>query len=88
MEKLCSLRCAIGSVEECARGWCAFWEHGGAVVEPGCMIERLGVDVNNVDLAYYLLDLRHALERVRDEEAAALARRDRAALVPPDLSGS
>jgi hypothetical protein len=88
MEKLCTLSGVIGNVEECPRGWCAFWEHGGAVVEPHCAIERMGIDVNNVDLAYYLLDLRRALDSARSEEAARSARRDLAQLVPPDISGA
>lgn len=88
MEKLCRLTAAVGAVDECRRGWCAFWEHGGAVVEPGCVLKRMSPDLSNVDLAYYLLDLRRALERARDEEASALARRDVGRLGPPDLSGS
>lgn len=87
METLCTLKAAVGNPEECTRGWCAFWEHGGAVVEPGCALERLAPDLTNVDLGYYLLELRQALERARDGEASALARRDLAQVVPPDLSG-
>jgi hypothetical protein len=88
MEKLCRLRAAIGNDEECPRGWCAFWEHGGGVVEAGCAIERMGVDLENVDLAYYLNDLRRALDQAASEEAAQNARRDLSQLVPPDISGS
>ena len=83
MERLCNLSAAIGNVEECPRGWCAFWEKGGG--EPGCAIERMGIDLANVDLAYYLLDLRRALDGARSEEAAATARRDLAQLLPPGL---
>jgi hypothetical protein len=73
--ELCELQGAIGNVGECPRGWCAFWERGGAVVEPGCAIRRMGIDLDKVDLAYYLLDLRRALEEVRSaEEAQAAAR--------------
>jgi hypothetical protein len=88
MERLCNLRAAIGSAEECPRGWCAFWEKGGVVAGAGCALERMGVDFANRDLAYYLNDLRRALESARDEEASAAARRDLSQLVPPDLSGS
>jgi hypothetical protein len=88
MEKLCTLSGVIGNVEECPRGWCAFWENGGAVVEGGCAIERMGIDLTNVELAYYLLDLRRALDGARSEEAARTARRDLGQLVPPDLSGA
>jgi hypothetical protein len=88
MEKLCDLSSVIGNVEECPRGWCAFWEHGGAVVGSGCAIERMGIDLTNIDLAYYLLDLRRALDNARSEEAAAQARQELAQLVPPELSGA
>lgn len=86
--KLCTLHATVGNAEECPRGWCAFWEAGGAVVPGGCELERLGFDLSNVDLAHYLLDLRHALEQARDEEAAARARKELTLLAPPDLSGA
>lgn len=75
MEELCELHAAVGNVEECPHGWCAFWERGGAVVEPGCAIGRMGVDLTNVDLAYHLLDLRRALEQARSLEETEAARR-------------
>jgi hypothetical protein len=85
MEELCELHAAVGNVEECPRGWCAFWEHGGAVVQPGCAIKRLGIDLTNVDLAYHLLDLRRALEDARNAEEAQAARRTFAQVRPPGL---
>ncbi len=88
MQKLCALSEAIGNDEECQRSWCAFWEHGGAVAQPGCAIERFGLDLRNRDLAHYLLDLRRALDGARSEEDAEIARRQLGALVPADLSGS
>jgi hypothetical protein len=88
MEKLCALSQRIGNDEECPRAWCAFWEHGGAVTEPGCAIERMGLDLGNVDLTHYLLDLRRALDNARNEDEARIARDRLAELVPPDLSGS
>jgi hypothetical protein len=81
----CHLSAAIGNVEQCPRGWCAFWESGGAVVEPGCAIARMGVDLRNVDLAYYLLDLRRALEQVRSAEDAQAAGRTFGQVRPPGL---
>ena len=87
-EKACALHAAIGNDAECPRAWCAFWEKGGAVVEGGCEIERIGFDLSNTSLAYYLLDLRQAIEEARDEAAAAQARRQITLLVPPDLSGA
>jgi hypothetical protein len=85
MDGLCDLHNAIGNVEECPRGWCAFWERGGAVVEPGCAIKRMGLDLSNVDLAYYLLDLRRALEETRSAEDAQVAERAFGQVRPPGL---
>ena len=66
--KHCSLREAVGEREVCPGADCAFWETGGAVVEAGCAIERLGVPVKDQpDLARHLLDLRLHLEEVRSE---------------------
>ena len=84
----CSLSLAVCNDEECPRGWCAFWEAGGAVVEPGCAIERLGVELRDPRLARYLLDLRRELESVRDAEAARAALDRLTGLVPADLSGA
>ncbi len=84
----CALSNAIGNDEECPRAWCAFWEHGGAVVEPGCTIERLGLDLANRDLARHLLELRRTLDGARSVDEADRARRQLAELAPPDLSGA
>lgn len=66
--KECTLRSAVGERELCPGAGCAFWEPGGAVVEPGCAIERLGIPVQgHHDLARHLLDLRLRLEEARDE---------------------
>lgn len=66
--KLCSLREALGEREVCPGAECAFWEAGGAVIEPGCAIERLGVPVQRRrDLARHLLDVRLRLEQARTE---------------------
>jgi hypothetical protein len=86
--RLCSLSVAAGNAAECPRGWCAFWEQGGAVVEPGCAIERLGVDLSDPSVARYLLDVRRELEAARDAEAAAAARDKLGCLAPPDVSGA
>jgi hypothetical protein len=40
----------------------------------------MGIDRTNIDLSYYLLDLRRALDRARSEEAARAARGDLAQL--------
>jgi len=63
----CTLRLAAQGVDEpCPRERCAFWEAGGAVVEGGCVIERLRIDLNRADLAGYLLELRERLDEARD----------------------
>ena len=85
MDKLCDLTVAIGNVEECPRGWCAFWERGDGVAEGRCAIEQMRIDLANVDLAYYLLDLRRALDGARSEEAAKQAREELGQLRPPGL---
>jgi len=65
--RTCTLRIAAeGRVETCRQDACAFWEPGGAVLAGGCSIERLGVDVRQVDLAAYLLELRERLDQARD----------------------
>jgi hypothetical protein len=74
--KRCTLRLATGVVEPCAGERCAFWELGGAAVEGGCLIERLGVDVRQVDLAEYLLETRERLEQARDRSEAEAAHRE------------
>ncbi|MGE5273068.1 MAG: hypothetical protein ACM3QU_04745 [Verrucomicrobiota bacterium] len=86
--ELCALSMVVGNDETCSRAWCAFWEKGGAVVEPGCAISRLGIDFSDPELARYLLDLRHELENARDAEAAEAARKRMSSLVPPDISGA
>jgi hypothetical protein len=79
MEKLCTLSGAIGNVEECPQGWCAFWDRGG------CAIEGMRIDLTNVDLSYHLLELRKALEAVRSAEEAERAREAFGQVRPPGL---
>jgi hypothetical protein len=69
----CRLQNAISVLEPCTCGRCPFWEPGGAVVESGCLTERIGVDVRDLELAKYLLEVRHHLEEVRDKSAAEAA---------------
>jgi hypothetical protein len=88
MTKLCTLSAVAGDGEECPHGWCAFWERGGAVVEPGCAIDRLGIRIDEPELARYLLDLRRELEAVRDAEASQRAAKHLAELAPSDISGA
>jgi hypothetical protein len=75
--KTCTLRLAgQGQVELCPQERCAFWEPGGAVVEGNCLIERLGPDVRDRDLALYLLEARERLEQARDLSEAEQAHRE------------
>lgn len=74
--KSCVLRLATGVIEACPGERCAFWESGGAVVEGGCLLERLGVDVRQADLAEYLVETRQRLEQARDLSEAEAAHRE------------
>jgi hypothetical protein len=67
---------AQGNVEVCPEERCAFWEPGGAVVNGSCLIERLGVDVRDRELAAYLLETRERLERAKDLAEAEEAHRE------------
>jgi hypothetical protein len=56
------------------RDACAFWEPGGAVVEAGCAVDRLALDVRRPDVASFLLELRERLELVRDTDTKGALR--------------
>jgi hypothetical protein len=84
---LCRIKIALGEVEQCPQGACPFWEHGGAVIESGCGLERLSLDLDRSDVARHFVELRHALERARDEDERRAAREAFAALAPPELAG-
>ena len=74
--KRCTLRLATGVMESCPQQRCAFWEEGGAVVEGGCVIERLGPDVRRPDVAGYLVEARERLDQARDLSEAEAAHRE------------
>jgi hypothetical protein len=71
--KPCTLQLATDVVEPCVGKRCAFWEPGGAVVEGGCGIERLGFYFLEPDVARYLLETRQRLEQARDRSEAEAA---------------
>jgi hypothetical protein len=76
-EKMCRLRAvARGESVPCPGDRCVFWEPGGAVVESGCGIERLGIDLSQPGLADYLLGIRERLEQGGDVEDAEAAHRE------------
>lgn len=67
--RLCALRLAAdGQTERCPRERCQYWEPGGAVVEAGCVIDRLAFDVRRPDIAAYLLETRQRLEEARSAQ--------------------
>jgi hypothetical protein len=86
-EMLCRMKLTLGVTEACPEGACPFWEHGGAVVESGCGIERLHIELDRPDIAGYLVELRQQLEAARDGREREAARQAFAALVPPDFDG-
>jgi hypothetical protein len=83
--RTCILRVAAEQPEEpCPGEACGFWEPGGAVVDGGCSIERLGLDVRRNDIAAYLLELRERLEQARDLEEIEAAHRAFARRLGPE----
>ena len=75
-DKTCTLRrSAHGVSEPCSHERCGFWEPGGAVLEGGCFVERLGIDLHRQDLTTYLLDTLERLEQARNMAEAEQAHR-------------
>ncbi len=79
----CRIRSALGLHEPCRREECPLWESGGAVVEAGCVVERLRLDVEGD--AHLAWALRHVLRQFdaaesREERDGAYALFER--LVP------
>jgi hypothetical protein len=74
--KRCTLRLATGVIELCPQQRCVFWEEGGAVVQGGCVIERLGPDVRRPEVADYLVEVRARLDKARDRSEAEVAHRE------------
>jgi hypothetical protein len=68
--RLCRLQYAAGRIESCPGPDCPFWEEGGAVLPAGCMLERLGVDLErHPEIAHALLQTRRKLaQAVTDED--------------------
>lgn len=60
---LCRLQDLAGRVEPCPGVQCPFWEDGGAVIAPACLLARLPLDLERRPaLVQGLLDLRLALD--------------------------
>ena len=67
MDETCKLDHALGETRACPRETCGLWEDGGRVLEAGCAITRLGLDLSGrQDLAEWLIGLRRKLELARD----------------------
>jgi hypothetical protein len=65
----CAIQRTLGVSEECTGASCPLAETADGAVPEGCFVERrLGTDLNNCELAGWLLALRHTLERTRLEE--------------------
>ena len=74
---LCTVQYAAGRVEVCPGPRCPFWEEGGAVIPAGCLLQRLGLDLEHrPELVHALLQLRRkldqALSREDEDEARSL----------------
>lgn len=90
---LCALQYVEGRTEACRESACAFWEEGGAVAPAGCLIQRLGIDLEaRPELPRLLLRIRRKLERARtrreeDEARELFYRLVPAARAEEDLPG-
>jgi hypothetical protein len=84
--ELCALHLATGNREECPGRACGFWEDGGAVVESGCVFDRVRFEVDaRPDVARYLLRLRYDLENARSAEDLRRVRSSLNEVLPPGL---
>lgn len=83
---LCALHLATGRQEECPGPACALWENGGAVVEPGCVFERVRLELDaRPDVARWLVGIRQGLENARTAEETRRIRSDLNEILPPGL---
>lgn len=82
----CALHLASGNREECPGNACAFWEEGGAVVESGCVFERVRFELEGrPDVARWLLKLRYDLENAQSGEEVRRIRNSLNGVLPPGL---
>ncbi len=83
---LCPLQYAAGRVEACPGPVCPFWEEGGAVVDAGCAVRRLGLPLEeNDELVAWLLRIRTALREAASPEERGSALHLFHRLLPPGL---
>jgi hypothetical protein len=83
---MCALHLATGSREECPGSACAFWEEGGAVVESGCVFERVRFELDGrPGVASWLLELRYDLENAQSADEVHRIRSSLNGVLPPGL---
>ncbi len=83
---LCTLHLATGRHEECPGPACAFWEEGGAVVDSGCVFERVRLELDaRPDVAQWMLDIRRGLETAQTAEQTRRIRSGLNEVLPPGL---
>jgi hypothetical protein len=68
--RLCRLQYAAGRIEDCPGAGCPFWEEGGAALPGGCVLERLGLDLEGRP------ELVEALIKIRSRLGTASTRED------------
>jgi|GEM_PF-5326622 len=72
--RICSLYQRVGVVRRCSAG-CPFFEPGGAALPPGCLLDRLSLDLDRrPGLVRALLRARRALEQPATHEDVDEAR--------------
>ena len=83
---LCALHLALGEREACPGAACAFWEEGGAVVEPGCAFDRVRLEFHaRPNVARWMLGVRRSLESAGSADEIARARSALNGVLPPGL---
>jgi hypothetical protein len=81
----CQIAATVGEAEPCPGPSCPFWEERD--IAAGCGLEQLALDLDDPEVAGYLIDLRRVLEETRNRREREAARQAFAQLVPPELSG-
>ena len=83
---LCTLHVSVGESEECPESSCAFWEEGGAAIDPACVLERARFELESrPHVARWLLKLRYDLENARSAEEMRRIRGSLNQVLPPGL---
>jgi hypothetical protein len=72
---LCRLELIAGHAERCPGEPCPFWEPGGAALAGGCVLDRVGFEIDRrPEVASLLLEMRHRIEHARDDADVEAAR--------------